>query len=290
MKRRLRPKPPQPLARRIPVLQDGDVSVSTMIECLAAAHLSNYVDSPFHERGGIMLIGPPGSLRTTLTRALDRAYADVMCLSDINQKGLSDLKQHLITGDKRTLVFTEYSKLYERNPHTASNAEGTIRALVAEGFAGAAFEEQTIAKSLARAVVIGAMAERFRALHAQRWDDTGFARRFLWALVHLKRPEVLMRAVEDWRLVPFRLKHLPPVPVVNLDNINELTTLEERQSIKLMVKHQPGPHTVQAQLLTKMLGVLKWWYKEQGQDAEQGYRVLAEFARALGPNGAELVV
>jgi hypothetical protein len=39
-----------------------------------------------------------------------------------------------------------------------------------------------------------------------------------------------------------------------------------------------------------MLAVLKWWYKEQGSDPEQGYRVLAEFARALGPNGAELVV
>jgi hypothetical protein len=290
MKRKLKPKAPQPLARRIPVLLDGEVSVATMVECLAAAHLTNYVDSPFHERGGIMLVGPPGSLRTTIARALERSYADVMCLSDINQKGLTDLKQHIITGDRRTLVFTEYSKLYERNPHTASNAEGTIRAMVAEGFAGAAFEEQTIAKTLARAVVIGAMAERFRALHAQAWDDTGFARRFLWALVHLKRPELLMRAVEDWRPIPFHLKYLPPVPVPNIDNVEHYTTAEERQSIKLMVKHQPGPHTVQAQLLCKMLAVLKWWYKEQGSDPEQGYRVLAEFARALGPNGAELVV
>ena len=70
-KPKLKPRAPLPLARRIPVLLDGEVSVSCMIECLAAAHLSNYVDSPFHERGGIMLVGPPGSLRTTLTRALE---------------------------------------------------------------------------------------------------------------------------------------------------------------------------------------------------------------------------
>lgn len=272
----------------MPLDPGGELPISSFVECICAVHLSSYVDAPFQDRGGLMLIGAPGMLKTTLLQSLDRNYASVLELSDINQMGLTALKQQLTTGDKRTIVFLDYAKLYERNPATSSNIEGTIKALVAEGFTAAAFENAAIQKLTARAVVIGAMSERFRMNHSRPWDDSGFARRFVWSLVSLKDPQMLERAVEEWKLVSFRIAHLPPTP--NPPLIPNLTTGEERRQLSLMAKWQPGPHAAQVQMLAKMLCVLKWWAQLQGHEPEQGYHTLLQFARSLGPNGAELVV
>lgn len=276
------------LSQRVPLVWDGDVHVAKFLECLCAAHLSSWVHTPFQDRSGIMIVGPPGMLKTSLLKVLERNYAHVLELSDINQKGLVELRQHLTTGRYRTLVLTDLAKLYERNPFTASNAEGTLKAMVAEGFAAAGFEDGTVAKLLARAVLVSAMAERFRAQHSRSWEDGGFARRFLWPLVTLKDPMILERSVVEQKLISFGVVKYPPVPENGV--IQDNSTLEERKQLEHLVKYQPGSHVTQMALLHKMLVVLKWHYEREGRDGDAAYATLAEFARSLGPNGASLVV
>ncbi|MCL6507662.1 MAG: hypothetical protein K6T59_11595 [Bryobacteraceae bacterium] len=74
------------------------------------------------------------------------------------------------------------------------------------------------------------------------------------------------------------------------ERIPNLTTRAERERCRAWVKYQPGGSTVQqAQLLVKILAVLKWWYHQIGRSTDP-MRVIESFARSLGREGASLVL
>ena len=164
---------------RKPLWTGESVPVEALLDVLCAVHLTSYVESPFKDRGGLMIVGAPGILKSTVLDIVDANYADAIALSDVNAQALNRLKSRIAQGDIRTLVLPEYSKLYERNPATASNVEGTLRALVSEGFSSASFEDATLQRQRARATVVAAMTPEFREDQAERWQRSGFARRFL---------------------------------------------------------------------------------------------------------------
>jgi hypothetical protein len=263
--------------------------VATLIEALCAVHLSSYVDAPFQERGGLMLVGPPSVLKTTLLEIVSRAYYDAVTVSDINARTLDDLRDQIAAKQIRTLVVPELRKLYERHSQTSSNVEGTIRALVAEGFGAASFNDGRVNQLRARATFMSAMQPKFQVEHFKAWEDSGFNRRFLWALVNMADPHLLDRAVEDWKLIDFPVRHLPPAPVTSL--IPNSTTREERAEIRRLVRFQPGgAQSIQMALLVKMLSVLKWWYKMSGRREREAVTAVRDFSAALGKEGAELIL
>lgn len=257
-----------------------------LIEVLCATHLSSYVHSPFEERGGMLLVAPPGALKSTFLEELDKQYPDALSLTDLNAKAMTQLRDRIVTGTVRTVVFPEYQKLYDRKDDTAMNLEGTIRALVAEGFRAAAFESQGINRIRARALVIGAMVPDTQARNFDRWEQTGFNRRFLWPLFHLANPAILDDAVVEWRRLRFNVGRLPQVPFG--EAIPMQTTRQEREALRMMCKYQPGGHhTQQLQLLVKILSVLRWWYERANVNRDP-WAVLQRFAVSLGREGAVL--
>lgn len=265
------------------------LSVGTLLEILCAVHLSSYVESPFQDRGGLMVVGPPGVLKSTFLGLLDRNYNDAVSVSDINARSLNDLRDHIASKTIRTLVVPEYSKLHERHVYTAQNVEATLRALVGEGFVSASFEDSRINRLRARCTLVSAMTPKFQTDHFKGWEESGFNRRFLWCLVRLKDSELLERAVEEWRLVDFRIAHIPPTPAS--DSIPNLTTREERADLRRLVKYQPGgSHAVQTALLSKILAVLKWWYRLRKRPEREALLTVRSFAESLGKEGAELVI
>lgn len=258
--------------------------VSDLVEVLCAAHLGFYVDVPYPERGGIMLVGEPGTLKTTFLTVLSKSYFDALALSDINARGLVDLRGQISTGNIRTLVLPELAKVYERAEATSANVEGTIRALVGEGFQAASFEDQQVNRVSAKAMVIAALTTRLQSMRNRDWEDSGFNRRFLWCLIHLDDPQILEKAVLDLKMLKFQVSHVPRAPVDG--KIPNLSEREERVLFRLWCKHQPGgSHALQLQLLTRIVSVLRWWYGEvgSGQDA---MGTLSRFAESLGPGGA----
>lgn len=263
------------------------MDVNTLIESICAVHLSSYVESPYEDRGGLMLVGPPGALKSTMVSVLERQYSDAIMLSDINARTLNDLRDQIAQQSIRTLVLPELQKLYERHPYTASNVEGTLRALAGEGFAAASFEDQRVQRLRARATVISAMtpstvSERFKA-----WESSGFNRRFLWALVRVQDVTVLDRALYNWQKLNFRMRSIPQPPVQG--RIPNLTTKQEREQVRQWVRYQPGGSPIlQAQVLAKMLAVLKWWYREIGDRPQEGLNVIRAFVPALGREGTTL--
>lgn len=262
------------------------MKTSQLVEVLCAAHLGSLVEGPFQERGGVMLVGPPGVLKTTFVSVLDSQYQDAVMMSDINVKSLIKLRDAIASGKVNTLVLPEYAKIYERADVTAKNVEGTLRALAAEGFAAASFEDSRVNRLTARALVIGALTPATVDTHFASWEESGFNRRFLWVLMKLADPIALERAAVNWSRINFRMAHVPLAPLGM--TIPNRTTVRERQRLASIAKYQPGgDHAIQIQLLVRMLAVLRWWYAESGQP-RNAMETMEAFAPALGKNGVSL--
>lgn len=266
------------------------IPVSLFLETLCAMHLSSYVDSPFPDTGGLMIVGPPGVLKSTML-SVTEFYPDVVSVSDINTRTLIDLRDQISARVIRSLVIPEYKKLWDRHAYTAMNVEGTLQALVGEGFGTASFEDQRLHRMKARCTVLSAMTPHFQALRFREWEESGFNRRFLWSLVRLQNPALLDEAVEEWRRIEFRVQHIPLGPTPKSATIPNLTTQRERAECRGLVKYQPGgSHALQTAVLVKILAVFKWWYrmlKRPDRDAMQTVRM---FSHSLGKEGAELIL
>lgn len=259
------------------------VKVSTLMECVKAAHLSNFVTSAFPQSAGLFVAGPPGVMKTTILRALD-PYESVLTLSDVNSKMLTGvIKSQLTSNAIKTLVLPEVQRIYERDPRTAQGVEGTLRSLVEEGFSGASFEDPTVSRFTARALVIGAMTDKFRDDNWQRWNDSGFARRFLWVLVRLGDPSILLNAVEAGRMAQVMDEVTPmPQPIAPIPPIDQAL----RKRIRPLVRKQPKPANVQYELLCRMCAVLKFYY-ERNKSKKDPLETIQEFGGAI-LGGAEL--
>lgn len=277
---------------RLKKSDDHSLRVADLLECLCAAHLSSYVRSPFDDRGGLIIVGPPGVLKSTLIEMMARLYHDAIVVSDINASTLNDLKQQLASGTIRTLAIPELRKLYERDPRSASNIEGVLRGLVCEGYHAASFEDSRVNSLVARSFVMSAITPDFQQERFRAWEKSGFNRRFLWCLLRMKNPHLLEEAVEKGARVEFKIGRLPALPPDG--RIPDTTTPTERREIRTWLKRQPGSgvHNIQAAVMVKMLAVLKWWRSSIGHAnaTREAMDVLRMFATSLQQGGAELIV
>lgn len=229
----------------------------TLIEIIDAAHLTSFIHSPFPQRGCLMIVGPPGAMKTTFISTALREYPSTLFLSDLNINSLMKLRDSLVSGRYRTIAFPEYEKLYQRKADTASNIEGTIKQLIEEGFTRASFEEQDAITSTARTLVIGAMTYSFYNKMISQWRESGFKRRILWMGIKLGDPDKVMHAIRKWELIELDgiLRRYPSKDIPF--NVTET----ESKYIEKMLEGQweATPYV----LLKKMLAVLKWKYPRQ---------------------------
>lgn len=259
-----------------------------LVEIICAVHLAPFVEGTLEQRGGLMLVAPPGALKSTLAEMTNH-YPDALLLTDINVQTLVDLRDSLTGDNIRSLVFSEFAKIYERNPQTAQNIEGSLRALASEGFAGASFQDQRINRRRAFATILAAMPPSLVDKKFKGWEDTGFNRRFLWANYGLRGANILDDAAAELKKLDFEIKDVlrpPPLSMV----IPYLLTPTEKERVKVYVKHQPGgSHTQQIQMLARVWCVLKWWHRERGtpKDAEE---TIIAFARSLSREGTILTL
>lgn len=270
-------------------MKQSHATIQDFMTVLAAVHLSSFVESRFVERGGIMIVGPPGVLKTTMVAYLDANYGDAIVVSDINVPTMSKMRDRIAGGSIRTLVFSELAKLYERAAVTAQNLEGTIRALAGEGFKSHSFEDSTISRKLARCTIIAAMTSSLRDRNSSHWEESGFSRRFLWSVISLHDPNVLERATIDNKPIDIANVDAPRLPVTGL--IPNWTTREERRQIAVWTKYQPSAsHTIQNQLLIKTWAVMKWWARKNHRSESKAWAMLGRFAKSLGKEGSEIIV
>jgi hypothetical protein len=261
------------------------MQLNTMVEIISAVHLSRYVESPFRERGGLMLIAPPESLKTSLLDVLN-FYPDAMVLSDLNNQQLAKgLRDDIAAGRISTLAFGEFNKLYQRNPAVAAGMEGNIAQLVGEGLRFFGHEDARMPVYPARCSVIGCMTPALFKKNFSDWKESGFYRRFLWSTFRLENPEIIIQAIEEWKKIDFSGKgFVLKVPASR--SIPYRVEPEENNQLRLWLKYQSGG--ISFSLLKKILCVLRWKYKPREGEPDRAMQILKDFAPSLGETGAQL--
>ena len=252
---------------------------SSVIEFLSAVHQSKFVNGDFNQRGGVMIVAPPGTLKTTLIKLALEDYPDALPLSDLNINTLTQLKNSLIDQRYTTLGFGEFEKLYQRNPATAANIEGHLKMLVEEGYSRASFEDQRAQSMAARCAVIGGITPSCYSHKITKWLDNGFARRFIFSSYTLANPDAIMDAIEKW-------KHISLGRIILQSPGNKKipysVTPEENRMIKQAIAAQPtheGPFV----LCKKTFCVLKWRHGTKRATA-----IFEDFSESLESKGAQL--
>lgn len=256
--------------------------VNTFIEILSAAHLTRYVESNvFEQRGGLFLVSPPGSLKSTIIKNAIQCYPDCLRLPDLNVQTLGYIKNSFIEGKYTTLAFGEFEKLYQRNPATATNIEGHLKAMVEEGFGKLSFEDSRSVTFESRVMLIGGITPSCYNKLFTRWMEGGFSRRFLWCSYVLDNPEIIVDAIDQWRSLNFG-KSTKECP--NNGNIPYTITKQESTHIRSLISGQVAKETPYV-LAKKIFCVLKWRHKPK-----KAMEIMEDFSECLKEKPARLII
>jgi hypothetical protein len=257
------------------------VRVTSVMEVISAAHVSRFVGSPFEQRGAIMLVAPPGQLKSTLIKESLILYPDTLCLSDLNVSSLSHLKNSLVSGRYNSIGFGEFEKLYERNPGSAANLEGHLRALVEEGFDKMSFQSPEMIGVTARVLLVAGITPVIYTRRWQAWLDSGFARRFIWSHYKMADEDAIVRAIRDWRKISFG-KVSAAIPASKC--IDYVVQKKDARTLEGFLDHQPSKETPYT-LLKKIFCVLVWRYGRK-----KAFAILHDFSESLTRGGATLYI
>lgn len=260
------------------------MKIGTLVEMLSGFHLSHYVHSQFPERGGAILVGPPGHLKTAMLETLSN-YPNAFVVSDLTVRQAADYREDMIGGKLITLGFADVAKLYARASHTSANIEGFLQAITSEGFRATNWEDNRLMVVPARCLVLGCMTLSFYTQNATRWIKQGLARRFLWLNIRLSRPDIVLNSIMANQRLEFGRNgfsnKIPAGSMIPLD----LET-REKNTIRHMIRYQPGPELGYI-LLSKAYSALKWKFPKEKGVAEA---ILKDFAPALSREGSELEI
>lgn len=269
------------------VTTDRQVPLSALLEAICAIHLSSYVHGPVEDRGGLMVVGPPGALKTTAIDVLDANYHNAVTVSNLNTTTLLQMQDQLQSGTVRSLVIPDLQALYAGDPRTVGRLEQAIMQLAGEGNRGASWQDTRFQRFKSRCTVFAAMTTKFMERRAANWNETGFLRRFLWCAYQLNDPEMLMNAIEKWKRADIGTIVIPSIPANGA--IPDRLTVSDRARIRTWIKHQPGPHEIQFNLLCRATSALQWHY-DQRRMKRSAMATMALFARTLHKDAAQVTL
>lgn len=261
--------------------------VKTLIEFLDAAANTNLVSGPFDERGGIILVGPPGILKTTMIETVMSNHPDSLSLSDLNVQQWLKIKDEFVSNRYSTLAFGEFEKIYQRHPATAANLEGIIKALVSEGYGTGPGGDPRMPQIKARALVIGGITTDCFERKYNEWQKNGFIRRFIWIVLAIQNPDAIMKAIRRWEKIDFgNVSLIRPANRTIKVNITE----EKSKYLEKIMRTQPGLHGTGYVLMKKILAVLEWKNSENGHKGDRTLELLDEIAPSLSKEGDKIVL
>ena len=202
-----------------------------------------------------MLVAPPGSLKSSLLVRALKIHPTCIILSDLNTTTLQKMMDELTCSKITTIALSDAQKIYERDPSTARNLEGSIRALMEEGWSGATHMPKGINSFLAQSHVIFATTPAHDRSCSERWIESGFARRWLHMLYRLvPGNNSIQKAFENSRRIDFpgAIAMFPPLDRGKYPDITDRPT---RMWLRSLTADQRGPDEA-AILLSKIYSVL----------------------------------
>ena len=259
------------------------MQVSSMIEFLDAAASTKFVQGPYEERGGVMLVAYPGSFKTTIVKNALAGHTDVMTLSDLNVQQWLKIRDDFITGRYSGIAFTDFEKIYQRHYSTASHIEGIIKGLVAEGYGTSPNGDNRCPTIPAYALVIGAMTNACLEWKYDTWQKSGFLRRFLWMTYTVANQNKIHEAISNWEKIDFGRVAFRPAN----SNIKVTPSSDRKKLMEKMMVDQPGFNGTGYTLLKKIVAVLDWKYQLNGGTKKDH---VEDIAPAFTKNGAKITL
>lgn len=254
---------------------------ATLVETTAAVHFTPKVSGEVSsERGGLMLVAPPGQLKTTALEYLDN-FPKTKLISNITVKALNALRQDFLSEEIMTMAYPDYDMIYKRQGSTASQIEGTLMSLMGEGFRNPAFSDQRVNVLKARCTIVGGLTIKCYEDRISEWIDSGFARRFLWSRYTVSNPDKLEESIAKWKRHELNGEFTMKIP-----NGPIPYNLTEKQAKKVLwqlrFQHDRKLPFILAQ---KIIAVLCW-----KNGAEDGWKIWDDFSPSLGKDGARVTI
>jgi hypothetical protein len=237
------------------------------------------------------MVAPPGQLKTSLLQSLEQQRG-VLGYSDMTSITLVEARDNFASNKCHTLLLYDLQKIYERRADTASNIIGCVRALTDEGFTTASFENvsSSALQTKARAMVLAATTPSFYLKHLKEWEDSGFARRFIFSRFNMVNPEVLEEAVLEENPIEFKSFEVPvPANLIIPLSMNGVGPYgaTDADFIKYCLAKQV--EKVPLILMKKILAVLRWKFSRLKRK-DKSREILEDFAESLRGEGAKLRV
>lgn len=254
-----------------------------LMEFIDGGVLTTFVNHPLRSQGGLFLVGPPESLKTSILERALKPYENALCLSDCNAQQLTFLKEDISRGRYDVIAFKEFSKLFERDARTANNVLGHLRAFVDEGFSHSPRQDPRMQATTARCIVMGAMTESFYSKNFTKWVEDGFARRFLWLLFDVQNINKATQALLNREMV--KLDGIPRRYPGEKEIPFELDEKEKKYIVSIL-KEQRG-QTLPVAFMAKLYCALKWKYHKEPHRVRE---ILDDVTPALSVGGATLVL
>lgn len=255
------------------------------MEFVDAAADTKFVQGPYEERGGIMLVAYPGSFKTTVVRGALMTHSDAMVTSDLNVQQWIKIRDDFVTNRYTVLGFTDFEKIYQRHHSTASHIEGIIKGLVAEGYGTGPNGDARMPVIPAQALVVGAMTNSCMERKYDEWQKDGFMRRFIWLTYTVQNQRKILEAIRKWQKIDFgRISTRPANRQIQVE-----ITSERSQFLEHIMREQPGINGTGYILLKKITAVLEWRYQEH-RNKNRVKEILEDIAPALTKNGGRVVL
>ena len=253
------------------------MKVHSLLETLHAAQHTWLVEGPWDERGGILLVAPPGQLKTTLVYTLDN-YSDALCCSDVNIHSLKSIRDSVLGGRYHTIAFGEMEKLYARNPATAANIEAHLKQFVEEGLRHFSHEDSSAPIMPARCMVIAGITPSALGKMYSIWNESGFLRRFLRIQYTMRDQKTILEAVHAWKKITMTM------PTIWNGRLVLKYNLEDKDSKFVMVLMKDQPYSTPTILVKRIAVVLKEIRPDTWRD------ILRDIGPSFGKNGAMLEI
>jgi len=254
-------------------------------EVLSAAHLGAYVKSNIIDTGGIMLVGPPGQLKSSILIPIAK-LSGAQLLSDLTVMQAISLRGPILALQTQTLIFPEFSKIFARRSDTAANIEGYIMQLTGEGFRNFNWESPNATYPPCRALVLGAMTSNIYLKHWDEWQNSGFARRFLWFHYRLNMEGVTALKKSARYDKPIRITPKQGFLVPG-ESIEQDISEDELLQLHNMLTEQQNSYQIGIGILRRIYTILKWRYPKRSTLPMQ---ILSKFALGLKREGVTVTV
>lgn len=243
--------------------------------------MSQFVEGPYTQRGGLWFVAEPGQLKTTAIQTLEE-YDKALLVCNLTVKSLNAMRGTFLSGSLKTLGISDLEQIYRRHSSVSAQLEGIIMSLVEEGYRTPGFLDQRIQATPARVAIVGGMSSTFFDKMQSNWLDCGFYRRFLWSRYSLQDSTLLEDAISQWRKAEldgsFSMKKMPVSRTIRM-NLNEKEIEEIRHSLRFHLDCKT-PFV----LAMKICSVLKWKFNR----GERHMNIWRDFAESLSKEGAQL--